>query len=48
MKHLRTTSLVITALILPGGLLLLAPMAIRAYRNWRLNGQVVLVENKAD
>ncbi len=35
MKYLRTTSLVITALIVPGGLLLLAPMAIRAYRNWR-------------
>jgi len=35
MKNLRTASLFLTALIVPGGLLLLVPMAIRSYRNWR-------------
>ncbi len=35
MKSLRTATLVLTALVVPGGILLLAPMAIRAYRGWR-------------
>jgi len=35
MKSLRTAALLLTALVVPGGLLLLAPMAIRAYKGWR-------------
>ena len=35
MKSLRTATLLLTALVVPGGLLLLAPMAIRAYKGWR-------------
>ena len=36
MKFARSNSLlVVTALVVPGGLLLLAVMAARAYRNWR-------------
>jgi len=35
MKSLRTATLLLTALIVPGGLILLAPMAIRAFKGWR-------------
>lgn len=35
MKSLRNASLLLAALILPGGLLLLAPQAIRAVRRYR-------------
>jgi hypothetical protein len=35
MKSLRTASLVLAALVVPGGIVLLAPMAIRAFRSWR-------------
>ena len=35
MKSLRTASTMLTALVIPGGIVLLAPMAIRAYRSWR-------------
>ena len=35
MKSLRTASIMLTALVIPGGIVLLAPMAIRAYRSWR-------------
>jgi hypothetical protein len=33
MKSLGMISLLLTALIVPGGFLLLAPLAVRAYRN---------------
>jgi len=35
MKSLRTAALLLTVLVVPGGLLLLAPMAVRAYKGWR-------------
>lgn len=35
MKSLRQASLLLAALIIPGGLLLLAPQAIRAVRRYR-------------
>ncbi len=36
MKPLRAATFLLTVLVVPGGLLLLvAPMAVRAYKGWR-------------
>jgi len=35
MKNFRTATLLVTALVVPGGLLLLFPMVMKAYRRWR-------------